>query len=183
LFVFGVYLGVAIIINIDVNASLAAIDPANPNTWPEMGPQVRYFLVPVIGAILAVVAVCLNAIVGLFHRRDFHWAVWPILGVAYRHYAVCASFRPCHSHSNARQHDYCAPHCVSRSGYSDHLWEEKPQWRLTIQSSTLPSVAGRCAKRQRSAAHLRVRNAHVLPNSMLSLALVFNVRLGGWPYR
>jgi type IV secretory pathway VirB2 component (pilin) len=83
LFVFGVYLGVAIIIDIDVNASLAAIDPANPNTWPEMGPQVRYFLVPVIGTILAVVAVCLNAIVGLFHRRDFHWAVWPILGVAY----------------------------------------------------------------------------------------------------
>ncbi|MGE5492256.1 MAG: hypothetical protein ACM31P_13315 [Actinomycetota bacterium] len=83
LFVFGVYLGVAIIVAIDVNVSLAAIDPADPNTWPEMGPQVRYFFVPVFGTILAILAVCLNAIVGFFHRRDFHWAVWFMLGAAY----------------------------------------------------------------------------------------------------
>lgn len=83
LFVFGVYLGVAIIVAIDVNVSLAAINPADPNTWPEMGPQVRYFFVPIFGTILAIVAVCLNVIIGLFHRRDFHWAVWFILGTAY----------------------------------------------------------------------------------------------------
>lgn len=83
LFVLGVYLGVAVIVAIDVTVSLAAIDPSDPSTAPEMGPEIRYFLIPVFGTILAILAVCLNAIIGLFHRRDFHWAVWPVLGSAY----------------------------------------------------------------------------------------------------
>lgn len=83
LLILGVYFGVAIIVAIDVNASLAAIDPADARTWPEMGPQVRYFFIPVLGSILAIAAVCINIIVGLFHRRDFRWPVWFMLGVAY----------------------------------------------------------------------------------------------------
>ncbi|MDR2240152.1 MAG: hypothetical protein LBE33_06895 [Zoogloeaceae bacterium] len=83
LFIFGIYFGVAVIVHVDVNLSVAAIDPSNSDTWPEMAPQIRYFFIPILGTIVAIAAVCLNALVNFFHRRDFHWAIWFALGLAY----------------------------------------------------------------------------------------------------
>ena len=84
LMLLGVYVGVAFFVAIDVNLSLAAIDPSDPSTWPNMGPELRYFFgIPVFGTLLVVVALIVNSVVSQFHRRVFHPLVWFCFGLAY----------------------------------------------------------------------------------------------------
>jgi hypothetical protein len=48
LFLLGATAGVMALIFLDVQISLAAIDPDNPATWPRMGPEIRYLFAPVL---------------------------------------------------------------------------------------------------------------------------------------
>lgn len=80
----GVYVGVAVFVTIDVNLSLAAMNYNDPSSLPNMGPELRYFIViPLFGTLLAVAALVVNSVVSQFHRRTFHPAVWFCFGLAY----------------------------------------------------------------------------------------------------
>lgn len=63
---------------LDVQITLARIDPNDSSTWPEMGPEIGYFFIPVLAALLAVAAVILNALLTLMDHRHLsepkHWA-------------------------------------------------------------------------------------------------------------
>jgi uncharacterized membrane protein YidH (DUF202 family) len=76
---------VAMFTILDVQISLARIDPSDSTTWAHLArPQVAYFFIPVLAALVAAAAVIVNFIVGLVLRRRFSRALhWAILGVAY----------------------------------------------------------------------------------------------------
>lgn len=76
---------VAMFTILDVQISLVRIDPSDSTTWVHLArPQVAYFFIPVLAAVVAVAAFIVNSILGLVLRRRLsrtrHWA---ILGAAY----------------------------------------------------------------------------------------------------
>ena len=76
---------VAMLTILDVQISLARIDPGDSTTWAHLArPQVAYVFIPVLAALVAAAAVIVNFILGLVLRRRLsrrmHWA---ILGAAY----------------------------------------------------------------------------------------------------
>jgi hypothetical protein len=82
--VLAIGVGVAIFMVADVQLALASIDPDNPETWPNMGPQIRYFFIPVIAAYVAVAAVVANLILSLVDHRSMGRLIhWALLGGAY----------------------------------------------------------------------------------------------------
>ena len=81
----GASIGTAVIVAIDVQLSLAAMDFSDPSTLPNMGPQVRYFFIPVLAAIALAVGSFLDLLLWLaFGRRPlrsgYHYVV---LGICY----------------------------------------------------------------------------------------------------
>lgn len=46
-FLLALLAGIALLVFLDVQVSVAAIDPSNPTTWPNMAPQIRYLFIPV----------------------------------------------------------------------------------------------------------------------------------------
>ena len=60
------------------------INLADPSTWPNMAPPIRYFFAPQLAALLLIVAVVVNAVAGIGRRRPFAplWG-WVVLGLAY----------------------------------------------------------------------------------------------------
>jgi len=76
---------VAMLTILDVQISLARIDPSDSTTRAHLArPQDAYFFIPVLAALVAAAAVIVNSILGLVLRRrlsrTMHWA---ILGAAY----------------------------------------------------------------------------------------------------
>jgi hypothetical protein len=76
---------VAMFTILDVQISLAHTDPNDSTTWTHLArPQVAYFFIPVLAALVATTAVIANFILGLVLRRHLsrrrHWA---ILGASY----------------------------------------------------------------------------------------------------
>jgi hypothetical protein len=75
---------VAIAMIIDVQASLSSIDPGDPATSPNMAPEVRYYFVPVLSALLALGAALINFFLQrLDGRRLQRGKDWVLLGVAF----------------------------------------------------------------------------------------------------
>jgi hypothetical protein len=76
--------GVALFMFADIQLALARIDPGNSATWPNMDPQVRYVLVPILAPVVAVAAVVVDLLLGLVYRRRIvRLTHWVLLGVAY----------------------------------------------------------------------------------------------------
>ena len=76
--------GVTLFMFADIQLALGRIDPSNSATWPNMDPQVRYFLIPIFAPVVAVVAVAVDLLLGLvFRRRLVRWTHWVLLGAAY----------------------------------------------------------------------------------------------------
>ena len=80
----GLFVGVLAWISIDVALAEARIDAAEPSTWPNMAPAIRFMLVPELVLFFLPVAIIVNAALGIGVRRKLprlmHWA---ILGLAY----------------------------------------------------------------------------------------------------
>lgn len=70
---------------LDVQISLARIDPSDSTTSVHLArPQIAYFFIPVLAALVATAAVIVDSMLGLVFRRRLprrmHWA---LLGTAY----------------------------------------------------------------------------------------------------
>jgi hypothetical protein len=75
---------VAIAMIIDIQLSVAGIDPNEPGTQPTMAPEVRYYFIPVLSALLSLGAALINFFLqSLDGRRLQHVKDWVLLGVAF----------------------------------------------------------------------------------------------------
>lgn len=80
----GVFLGVAVAVCVDVQVQLAQINPEDPTTYPNMGPQMEYFTIPVIFVYLAIPSLVATAIAEAASRRRFPiYRQWLYLGASY----------------------------------------------------------------------------------------------------
>jgi len=80
----GIAIVVALSTVIDVQISLARINTRDPSTWPDIGPQIRYFFIPVFSAALAICSVIVNLLLQLVSRRYFtSWSHWGLLGASF----------------------------------------------------------------------------------------------------
>lgn len=80
----GIGAGMAFFVFIAVQINLARIDMADPATWPNMGPQMAYFGIPMFTAFVAVPSVFINLCLDLAkHRRVTRPMPWFALGAAY----------------------------------------------------------------------------------------------------
>jgi hypothetical protein len=80
---------VALFTVLGVQLSLARIDMNDPRTWPDVGPAIKYFFIPVLTAFVALVAVVVNfALAFVDHRRLSQTKHWATLGVAFGLVAV-----------------------------------------------------------------------------------------------
>jgi hypothetical protein len=76
----------------DIQLALAKIDPGNSATWPNMHPEIRYFLVPFLAPVVAVAAIVVDLLLGLVYRRRIvRLTHWVLLGAAY---SLVMSFFP-----------------------------------------------------------------------------------------
>ena len=75
---------VAVLTVLDVGISLSRIDMNDSATWPDMGPEIKYFFIPMLTGFVALVAVAVNFALSLLDRRRLsqtkHWAA---LGAAF----------------------------------------------------------------------------------------------------
>jgi hypothetical protein len=85
LLLLGTFLGVAAIVYVDVQRSLALIDPADSSTWPNMAPQIRYYFVPMLVAHCLVVAAVVEPLLRyvVVRRTLARWHQWLLLGLGY----------------------------------------------------------------------------------------------------
>lgn len=75
---------VVIAMIIDVQLSLSSIDPGDPATRPDMTPEVRYYFIPVLSALLSFGAALINFFLQrLDGRRLQQGKDWALLGVAF----------------------------------------------------------------------------------------------------
>ena len=76
--------GVALLMFVDIQLALARIDPDNPATWPNMAPQIRYYFILILAPAIAVAAVAVDLLLGLFYRRRVvRLTHWVLLALAY----------------------------------------------------------------------------------------------------
>jgi hypothetical protein len=69
---------------VDVQLSLSRIDPNDPATWPNMAPQMRYYFIAVLSAVLSLAAALINYFLRLLdHRRLTYIKHWVLLGLAF----------------------------------------------------------------------------------------------------
>ena len=76
---------VAVLTVLDVQLSLARLDPSDPTTSAHLArPQVAYAFIPVLAALVATAAVVVNVVLGLvLRRRLLRTTHWAILGAAF----------------------------------------------------------------------------------------------------
>ncbi|QTD46442.1 hypothetical protein [Ottowia testudinis] len=82
----GIAVGVTVLITLDVNLSLARIDPDRMETHPNMAPQVRFLFIPIFCAIALGAAFVAEFVQGqVFRQRPRLVAGWHflLLGLAY----------------------------------------------------------------------------------------------------
>ncbi|MDO5626167.1 MAG: hypothetical protein Q4G71_15940 [Pseudomonadota bacterium] len=82
----GIVVGVTVLITLEVNLSLAQIDPGRIETHPDMSPQIRFLFIPVFSLVAFGVAVVAEFVQGqVFRGRPRLVAGWHflLLGLAY----------------------------------------------------------------------------------------------------
>ncbi|HEY0684011.1 MAG TPA: hypothetical protein VGD45_16895 [Steroidobacter sp.] len=87
----GICAGLSFFVFIGVQIALARIDMDDPATWPNMGPQMAYFGIPMFSAFVAIPSVLINVLLDLTKQRrvrlPMHWfwlgAAYSLLGTSY----------------------------------------------------------------------------------------------------
>ena len=82
----GIVIGVTVLITLDVNLSLAQIDPDRIETHPNMSPQIRFWFIPIFCAIAFGLAFVAEFVQGqVFRKRPRLVSGWHflLLGLAY----------------------------------------------------------------------------------------------------
>lgn len=81
---------VAMFTTLDVQISLARMDPNDPTTWSHLArPQAAYAFIPVLAALVAIAAIIVNFVLRLVLRRRLsRLAHWACLGAAYASVSV-----------------------------------------------------------------------------------------------
>lgn len=80
----GIGAGMSFFVFVAVQIRLAQIDMADPSTWPNMGPQMAYFGIPMFTAFVAVPSVLINLCLDLAKQgRVSGPRLWFVLGAAY----------------------------------------------------------------------------------------------------
>lgn len=79
-----ILVGVSVVTAIDVQVALSQIDAGDSRTLPHMAPQIRYYFIPVITAVVAIGSMMVNLVLGLIQRRRLVQLIhWAFLGGAY----------------------------------------------------------------------------------------------------
>src|SRR5262245_28528012 len=82
--ILGLACGLAIITIADVELSLAVINMNDPSTWPQMGPQIRYFVMPVVGIMIAGIAILVELSLFRWLKQNTKLKfAWFCLGLSY----------------------------------------------------------------------------------------------------
>ena len=81
---FGILAGMSFLVFIAVQIALARIDMSDPATWPNMGPQMAYFGIPMFTTFVAVPSVLINLLLDLAKKKRLRRPMpWFALGAAY----------------------------------------------------------------------------------------------------
>jgi uncharacterized membrane protein len=82
--ILGAYIGVGLLMTIDAWVSVSLIDKNNPSTWPEMHPWVRIYCIPLLGTVLAFIALIIELIRSNIWKTDLaSFISWIVLGLSY----------------------------------------------------------------------------------------------------
>ena len=82
--ILGAYIGVGLLMTIDAWVSVSLIDKNNPSTWPEMHPWVRIYCIPLLGTVLAFIALIIEFIRSNIWKTNLaSFISWIVLGLSY----------------------------------------------------------------------------------------------------